>query len=155
MLFLSSTCAAGLQTSQYNPDEQFLIKEAVEARKFAYCPYSKFAVGAAIRTADNIVYRGCNVESSVYTPSVCAERTAVCKAVSEGQRKIISVAVIAYQGDAFTSPCGVCRQVLSEFGGSKLQIYMTKPESTDVLCVSLEELLPLAFSHEYLLNNTQ
>lgn len=124
---------------------QVLIKQATAARLQAYAPYSKFQVGAALRTDTKTVYTGCNVESKVFSPTVCAERTAICKAVSEGHRKMAEIAVVADQGDNFTTPCGVCREVLWEFGSPDMDIYMTKPDMQKVLHMKLSELLPMAF----------
>lgn len=98
--------------------DQELILEAIEARKYAYTPYSHFQVGAALLTAEGKVYRGCNVENAAYTPTNCAERTAFFKAVSEGERHFSTMAIVAApQGKPLqeTAPCGVCRQVMMEF----------------------------------------
>lgn len=126
---------------------QSLIKDAVEIRKKAYIPYSNFAVGAAILTEeDSKVYTGCNIENAALTPSICAERAAVPKAVCDGYLKFKQVAIVAHQ-DAFTAPCGVCRQTLSEFVGSDgdMDIYLSKPVMDKVLCTKLSKLLPLSF----------
>ena len=97
-----------------------LIRSAMEARKKAYTPYSGYMVGAAVLTADLRIYTGCNIENASYTPTICAERTAVFKAVSEGKRKLKAVAVVGSpRGEEITQysfPCGVCRQVMREFG---------------------------------------
>lgn len=125
-----------------------LIREASEIRKRAYCPYSNFAVGAAILTEeDNKVYTGCNIESSTLSPSICAERTALPKAVCDGYLKFRMIAVVAHQRDSFTAPCGVCRQTLSEFCGSDgdIDVYLSKPTMDKVLCTKLSKLLPLSF----------
>lgn len=95
-----------------------LMRFAEEARRQSYCPYSHFSVGAALLTSGGKVYTGCNIENSSYTPTVCAERTAVFKAVSEGEKHFVAIAVIgAPEGEKgrFCAPCGVCRQVLREF----------------------------------------
>lgn len=120
-----------------------LLRSAVAAREFAYCPYSKFQVGAAILCKDGTVYTGCNVENLSFTVGLCAERTAYCKAISEGKREFKAVAVIAYQKDFMTTPCGACRQFMSEFGN--VQIYVAKPQLDKVMITSLEELLPYCF----------
>ncbi|VVC87255.1 cytidine deaminase-like [Leptidea sinapis] len=125
-----------------------LIREAVEIRKMAYCPYSNFAVGAALLTeVDAKVYTGCNIENAAMTPCICAERVAIPKAVSDGYLKFKSLAVVAHQKDSFTAPCGVCRQTLSEFRGSDgdIEIYISKPTMDKVLCTKLSQLLPFAF----------
>ncbi|CAG4991214.1 cytidine deaminase-like [Colias croceus] len=127
---------------------QNLIREAVEIRKRAYCPYSNFAVGAALITEeDSKVYSGCNIENSTMTPSICAERAAIPKAVCDGYLKFKTIAVVAHQQDSYTAPCGVCRQALSEFRGSDgdIEIYLSKPTMDKVLCTKLSEILPLSF----------
>lgn len=110
----------------------------------AYCPYSNFQVGAALLCDDGKVYTGCNVENAAYGPTICAERTAVVKAVSSGNRVFKAVAITADNGDNFISPCGPCRQVLCEFGIT-LTVYLAKPDLTDVMITSLASLLPLHF----------
>ena len=124
-----------------------LMQLAEEARKFSYCPYSNFAVGAALLTCDGKVYTGCNVESSSYTPTNCAERTAVFKAVSEGEREFAAIAVIgAPEGEKgkFCAPCGVCRQVLREFCEPEtFRVLLGTTES--VKAYTLAELLPASF----------
>lgn len=95
--------------------EAALVRAASQARKHAYAPYSKFRVGAAVRTAGGAIYTGANVENASYGLSMCAERVAIQKAVSEGHRRILEVAVVS-DGEALTMPCGACRQVMAEFG---------------------------------------
>lgn len=98
---------------------------------------------------------GCNVENGAHSPTICAERTAVCKAVSEGFKSFHSIAVVAYQEDYFTSPCGVCRQTLSEFtGNNDLPVYIAKAVPARVLVTSLFQLLPQRFRSEKLMNNS-
>ncbi|CAH1994207.1 unnamed protein product [Acanthoscelides obtectus] len=123
---------------------QNLIREATEVRSFAYCPYSNFQVGAALLCTDGTIYKGCNVENNSFTVGICAERTAYVKAISEGKRKFSAVAVVAYQEDSFTTPCGACRQFMSEFGD--VPVYITKPSYKDVLVSSVSELLPYMFT---------
>ncbi|WP_106767042.1 cytidine deaminase [Paenibacillus faecalis] len=119
-----------------------LIQEAIEARKQAYAPYSGFQVGAAIQTGGK-VYRGCNIENASYGLTNCAERTAVFKAVSEGNRKIEAIAVVA-DTEGAVSPCGACRQVLAEFCDSDTKIYLTNLHgNTEEWTIS--QLLPGAF----------
>ena len=124
-----------------------LMQLAEEARKFSYCPYSNFAVGAALLTCDGKVYTGCNVESSSYTPTNCAERTAVFKAISEGEKEFAVIAVIgAPEGEKgkFCAPCGVCRQVLREFCEPEtFRVLLGTTES--VKAYTLAELLPASF----------
>lgn len=126
---------------------QNLLKAAAEVRKRAYCPYSNFAVGCAILTEeDDKVYTGCNIENSTLSPSLCAERTAIGKTVSDGYLKFKTVAVVAHQ-QSFTAPCGVCRQTLSEFRSSDgdMEVYIGKPSHDKVLCTKLSHILPLAY----------
>lgn len=124
-----------------------LMKLAEEARQFSYSPYSHFAVGAALLTKNGKVYTGCNVENSSYTPTNCAERTAVFKAVSEGEREFAAIAVIggpAGEKGRFCAPCGVCRQVLSEFCEPKsFRVILGTTES--VQDYTLTDLLPASF----------
>ena len=124
-----------------------LMQLAEEARKFSYCPYSHFAVGAALLTTGGKVYTGCNVESSSYTPTNCAERTAVFKAISEGEKEFAVIAVIgAPEGEKgrFCAPCGVCRQVLREFCEPEtFRVLLGTTES--VKAYTLAELLPASF----------
>lgn len=112
----------------------------------AYVPYSNFKVGAALRCSDgDIVYTGCNVENGAFSPSVCAERCAAVKAVSEGKKRFSAVAVVAQQKESFTTPCGVCRQFLSEFVDADVPVFVAKPECSRVLVTSLYQLLPFSF----------
>ncbi len=123
-----------------------LMRLAEEARAYSYTPYSNFAVGAALLTKSGKVYTGCNIESASYTPTNCAERTAVFKAVSEGEREFATIAVIggpAGEKGRFCAPCGVCRQVLREFCTSDFRILLGTPEEVQVF--TLEELLPTSF----------
>ena len=114
----------------------------------AYTPYSHFKVGAALLTADGKIYRGCNIENAAYTPTNCAERTAVFKAVSEGITEFDAIAVCGGPGEAepedFCTPCGVCRQALYEFGGPELTVIMARSED-DYIVTTLGDLLPYGF----------
>jgi len=92
---------------------QKLVEAAAEARRWAYAPYSKYKVGAALLTASGKIYEGVNVENAAYPAGICAERVAVFKAVSEGERSFVALAVVTANAGA---PCGSCRQVLAEFG---------------------------------------
>ena len=124
-----------------------LVEKARLARKMAYAPYSHFSVGAALLTGDGKVYTGCNIENSSLTPTNCAERTAVFKAVSEGERDFASIAVVAGpEGErlTYTSPCGVCRQVLTEFCSPDFRILLGQNDGT-IRVFTLKELLPEAF----------
>lgn len=123
---------------------KLLIEKALEAKKKAYVPYSKFSVGAAILTEDNKIYTGCNIEIASYSPTICAERTAIFKAVSEGHKNISAIAIVG-DGD-MTFPCGVCRQVLREFGPKAKVIIANSVDEYEEY--SLEELLPHSFGPE-------
>ena len=127
---------------------QALIRKAFEGQQFAYTPYSHFRVGAALRAKDGRVYTGCNIENAGYTPTNCAERTALFKAVSEGVREFDAIAIVgSRQGEVntlVTGPCGVCRQALYEFGGDALTVIMAKTED-DYIVTTLGALLPYGF----------
>ena len=127
---------------------QALIREAFEGQKFAYVPYSRFHVGAALRARDGRVFKGCNIENAGYTPTNCAERTALFKAVSEGVRESAAIAIVGSKvgekNTLVTGPCGVCRQALYEFGGPKLTVIMAKDEN-DYIVTTLGDLLPYGF----------
>ncbi len=119
-----------------------LVQSALNARRNAYVPFSKFAVGAAIEDSEGRVHTGCNVENASYGLTVCAERAAVFKAVSEGARRFTRL-VVAAETDPLTPPCGACRQVLAEFC-EDLEIVMVNP-SGKTESVQLKDLLPRAF----------
>ena len=128
--------------------EKELCRLAVEAREKAYAPYSGYRVGAALLAKSGEVYLGSNIENAAYTPTVCAERTAFFKAVSEGETEFSSIAVAGGNGDkvggAFP-PCGVCRQVMAEFCDGDFKILTVTGDDTFEE-YTLTELLPLAFS---------
>ena len=124
---------------------QSLIETAVKQLRFSYTPYSHFKVGAALLAADGTIYTGCNIENAAYTPTNCAERTAFFKAVSEGERDFTGIA-ISGDADDYLYPCGVCRQVMSEFcKADTFQIILVKEDGTYKI-FTLEELLPGAFT---------
>ncbi|MBE3090907.1 MAG: cytidine deaminase [Candidatus Atribacteria bacterium] len=125
-----------------------LIKEAEKARKRAYTPYSKFQVGAAVLCADGKIFTGCNIENASFGLTVCAERVAIFKAISEGSTKFEAIAVIG-DTDKPCSPCGACRQVISEFGEDIPLIMANLKE--DVKIKKIKELLPEAFGKSDLL----
>lgn len=130
-----------------------LIRAALEARKRAYTPYSHYKVGAALLTKDGKMYQGCNIENASYTPTICAERNAFFKAVFEGERQFVSIAIAGgpEQGEAdYAAPCGVCRQVMREFcEPDSFRILIAKSEE-DYVEKTLEELLPMSFGPENL-----
>lgn len=124
-----------------------LINAAVAAMKKAYSPYSGFCVGAALICKSGAVYTGCNVENSSYGACNCAERTAVFKAVSEGEREFTAIAIVGGKGGKITDfcpPCGICRQVISEFVGENFRVLLFDGESAKTL--TLSELLPHSFA---------
>ncbi|MDD4238120.1 MAG: cytidine deaminase [Desulfotomaculaceae bacterium] len=124
-----------------NPVEK-LIKEAAAARDMAYAPYSKFRVGAAIITRDGRYYTGCNIENASYSLTCCAERVALFKAVSGGERDFEAIAVTAGT-EEYCTPCGACRQALAEFG-SEIKVFMSNKHG-DYLVRTVAELLPAVF----------
>ena len=124
-----------------------LIKAAMAVRENSYAPFSEFRVGAALETDDGEVITGCNVESASYGLTVCAERVAIWKAISQGKRKIKHIAVVADTED-LTPPCGVCRQIIWEFGGDIPVILANLKGKTEV--VQMSDLLPRAFDTKFL-----
>lgn len=127
---------------------QALIMKAIEAKEHAYVPYSNFRVGAALLTKSGKVYTGCNIENVSFGATNCAERTAVFKAVSEGEREFEKIVINGDHGD-YLPPCGVCRQVLLEFADASLQIILAN-NVEDYRITTLGELLPGAFGIENL-----
>jgi cytidine deaminase len=121
-----------------------LVSAALRYREKAYVPYSKFQVGAAVLTEDGTVYGGCNIENASYGATNCAERTAIFKAVSEGH-KIIKAIVVVGDIKTYTYPCGICRQVISEFAEGNIPVILAKNEE-DYIVKTLEEILPGAFT---------
>ena len=131
-----------------NKDYQSLIELANEARKRAYVPYSHYRVGAALRTKNGRIYTGVNVESAAYPTTMCAERVAIYKAVSEGEREFEVMAVVTDNGG---SPCGSCRQVMAEFGLT-MRVLIANGEGELVKELTVAELLPEAFTPDHLVN---
>lgn len=123
-----------------------LITAARAARKRAYAPYSRYLVGAAVLTQDGQVFTGCNVENAAYPATICAEQTATVKAVSEGHLRLRAVAIATSNGG---SPCGLCRQILNEFGGPDLVVYLVDHRGR-TRETTLRKLLPDAFGPENL-----
>lgn len=129
--------------------EQKLMETAIEYRKRSYSPYSHFQVGAALLTAEGEIIGGCNIENAAYTPTNCAERTAVFKAVSEGKKDFVAIAIVGGKEDGdleFCAPCGVCRQVLVEFCDPKKFVVYLGTGVEDYKGYLLEELLPYSFT---------
>ncbi|KAG7323355.1 hypothetical protein KOW79_013057 [Hemibagrus wyckioides] len=129
---------------------QELITVSQEAKTFAYSPYSKFRVGAALLTQDGTVFTGCNVENACLAMGICAERVAICKAVSEGQKEFKAIAITSDMVDNFISPCGGCRQFMREFG-LQWEVYLSKSDGSFIK-KTVEELLPTSFGPEDLMS---
>jgi cytidine deaminase len=126
--------------------QQDLVRCALEAREWAYAPYSNYRVGAALLADSGRVYTGVNVENAAYPTGICAERVAVYKAVSEGERQFQAIAVVTANGG---TPCGSCRQVLSEFG-LEIRVIVADEQGRIVLETDVAGLLPGAFRPEHL-----
>ena len=122
-----------------------LISMAADARKNAYVPYSNFRVGAALIMDDGSVYTGCNIENASYGATNCAERTAIFKAVSEGHRKISAICIVGSKEGSFAFPCGICRQVISEFSDENTKVIVAQ-NAEKYIIRSVEELIPDAFT---------
>ena len=133
----------------YEDINQTLVEAAIEATKFAYVPYSNFKVGAAILADNGKIYTGCNIENASYSPTNCAERTAIFKAVSEGVTKFKKIAVVGGPNgnlENYCPPCGVCRQVISEFADEEFELILGTSKNKYVVYNFFEEVLPLSFT---------
>ncbi len=119
-----------------------LIEKARDAMKASYSPYSGFKVGACLEAEDGTLYTGCNIESVSYTPTLCAERCALAKGVSEGAKRFTKVAIVN-SGEGFSWPCGVCRQMLAEFSSDMQVIVADRDDNVET--VPLSELIPKVF----------
>ena len=128
-----------------NKDE--LVRAALEAREAAFAPFSNFRVGAALLTKDGRIYRGCNIESASFGLTVCAERVAIWKAVSEGESEFAAIAVVV-DTDELTPPCGVCRQIIWEFCGD-IPITLSNLSGHSET-VTTNDILPRAFDRRFL-----
>jgi len=129
--------------------EQKLMATAIEYRKRAYSPYSGYCVGAALLAKDGTIFGGCNVENASFSPTNCAERTALFKAVSEGVKDFAAIAIVGGKANGpleFCSPCGVCRQALVEFCDPKEFVVLLGTGTEDYKGYILEELLPFSFT---------
>ncbi|MCR4766497.1 MAG: cytidine deaminase [Saccharofermentans sp.] len=129
-----------------------LCQKAIDMRSDSYAPYSDFLVGSALLTEDGHIYTGCNIENSAFGPSICAERTAIFKAVSEGHKDFAAIAIAGGKRDGelqYCAPCGVCRQVMREFCKPSFKIYLAK-SADDYREYTLGELLPESFGPENL-----
>lgn len=128
------------------PDEiQRMIDACLKAKDFSYSPYSKFRVGAALLTENGEMITGCNVENVSYGLAICAERTALVKAVSQGHQRFKAIAVSTDVNTNFTYPCGACRQFMAEFGSC--DVYLVKADG-DVHKTTLDEILPFTFQQK-------
>jgi cytidine deaminase len=125
-------------------NSQQLLDKAKEVMNNAYAPYSNFKVGAAILTESGDVYTGCNIENASYGATICAERTAAVKAVSEGHRRFLKIAIVSMEG-TYTYPCGMCRQFLSEFMAEDGMV-IVEDSTEGIKEIAFKELLPLSFS---------
>lgn len=127
-----------------------LVEAALDARKMAYTPYSHFKVGAALITKSGKIYKGCNIENAAYSPGNCAERTAIFKAVSEGEKEFSAIAIVGGPENKdellICPPCGVCRQVINEFAdANEFEVILGTNKSEEFKVFKLKELLPLGF----------
>jgi len=130
-----------------NINYQELAQAAINAKAMSYSPYSQFQVGAALLTKDGKIYTGCNIESAAFSPTNCAERTAIFKAVSEGDKEFLAIAIAGSPKDTepdYCYPCGVCRQVIKEFAADDLTVIVVKT-AEDYRIHNLGELLPHGF----------
>lgn len=128
-------------------NEKELIESAKKAREKAFAPFSKFKVGAALRTRNGKIYTGCNIENASYSLTICAERVAVFKAISEGETEFEEIAVVA-DTDELTPPCGPCRQIIWEFCGDIPVAMSNLKDETET--IQMSELLPRAFDSDFL-----
>lgn len=150
-----------MEMKEYIPkiDEAELVRRALNARKRAYVPYSHWAVGAALLTREGKVYEGCNIENAAYTPTNCAERTAIFKAVSEGEREFAAIAVVGgretEEAENICAPCGVCRQVMMEFcDPDTFRVILGTKDGVQV-SQTLKEMLPYGFGPDVLRAETK
>ena len=138
------------ENNEINEDiNEVLVKAAIDATKYAYVPYSNFKVGAAILAENGKIYTGCNIENASYSPTNCAERTAIFKAVSEGVTKFKKIAVVGGPNgnlENYCPPCGVCRQVISEFADEDFELILGTSENTYAVYNFFQEVLPLSFT---------
>jgi cytidine deaminase len=123
-----------------------LISEAVKAKNNSYSPYSKYRVGAALLTKGKKIYTGCNVENGSYSLTICAERNAIFKAISEGEKEFEAIAIVT-DTDNFCPPCGACRQVIYEFA-KKIDVVLYNGKETKIF--KIKKLFPLGFDDGYL-----
>ncbi|MGI6083986.1 MAG: cytidine deaminase [Acetivibrionales bacterium] len=132
-----------IKNVQNIPESEKLVNLAVKIKENAYVPYSNFHVGAALFADNGRIYTGCNIENASYGAAICAERTAIVKAISDGAKRILAIAV-ASDSKSPTMPCGICRQVLSEFCLSDMPLYLSNRDG-EYKVYSFEEILPHSF----------
>lgn len=125
-----------------------LIRIALEYRERAYAPYSKFKVGAAVLFSSGKIYGGCNIENASFGATNCAERTAIFKGISEGEKKIKSIAIVGSLNE-YTYPCGICRQIITEFADNNVDVILAKNQN-DYIETTIDKLLPGAFRKDSL-----
>ena len=130
--------------------QKLLLKLAAEARDHSYSPYSHYSVGAALLTKDGKIYQGCNIENASYTPTICAERTAFFKAIYDGVRAFSAIAIIG-TGERPSFPCGVCRQVMSEFCDGDFIVIVSNRDGSEVITETLDQMMPHRFGPKDLL----
>ena len=139
-------------------NEKLLVKKAFEAQKRSYAPYSNFNVGAALLGTNGKIYEGCNIENAAYTPTNCAERTAIFKAVSEGVREFDTICIVGGKDGIlteYTAPCGVCRQVMMEFCDPETFRIILAIDKEHYDIYTLKDLLPLGFGLRNLINSRE
>lgn len=134
-----------------NNSREELIQAAIQARRLAYAPYSNYSVGAALLTSTGKIFTGVNIENAAYPTTICAERVAVFKAVSEGECKFTAIAVVTLNGG---SPCGSCRQVLAEFG-LETRVLIADTQGQIIQETTVADLLPGAFRPEHLVDDSR
>lgn len=132
----------------YNEQKQELGKIAADMRHMSYIPYSHYAVGAALLTKSGKIYTGCNIENAAFPVTICAERTAIFKAVSEGEKDFAAIAIATEDGHGY--PCGSCRQVMAEFS-SNMEVMLADADGNITVETNINELLPGAFTPDKLL----
>lgn len=134
-----------------NEQKAELGKMAADMRRMSYIPYSHYAVGAALLTKSGKIYTGCNIENAAFPVSICAERTAIFKAVSEGEKEFDAIAIATEDGDGY--PCGSCRQVMAEFA-MNMEVFLADADGKITVESSMKQLLPGAFTPQNLLDSS-
>lgn len=136
--------------NELSPKSRQLLREAAKVQKRAYAPYSRFKVGAAVRSRDGKIFYGCNLDNAAFPATICAEQAAIAKAISEGKRDLVELALVTSYGEP-VAPCGVCRQVMAEFMKPDAKVNMASAKDLDeVLSTTFGKLVPFSFSGEKL-----